>query len=291
LLHNLAAAATVGTLAPEAFTVSSALCPGGSGVRSAGAACVRRACSQVSRWCVAGTLAMGVHTAWGLQLPNEALPEEVPPAVPQVRSPITPWQYVVLHHSATPGGNAKAFHAMHRRKGWESLGYHFVITNGRGGEDGGLEVGDRWREQKHGAHAGALPYGDELARNAYNEFGIGICLVGNFELRAPTPAQVQTLGRLLRRLRDAYGVQPESVMGHRHVRSTACPGRHFPWQAVLAELGLSPRARRVPEARRVAATLERCTWCLRAGPPATAEVAAAAGPPVTPRVLQSPLPP
>ena len=41
------------------------------------------------------------------------------------------WRYVVLHHSATDSGSAAEFDKLHRRRGWDELGYHFVITNGK----------------------------------------------------------------------------------------------------------------------------------------------------------------
>ena len=37
------------------------------------------------------------------------------------------WTTIVLHHSATPSGNASLFDKFHRGKGWDELGYHFVI--------------------------------------------------------------------------------------------------------------------------------------------------------------------
>jgi N-acetyl-anhydromuramyl-L-alanine amidase AmpD len=178
--------------------------------------------------------------------------------------PRNSWRYIVIHHSATPTGNAVTFDAMHRRKGWDGVAYHFVIDNGKGGADGRLEVTHRWRDQKHGAHAGPLPPGayasGEDARNDFNEFGIGICLVGNFEKKPPTRAQMQTLARLVARLRSLYDVPAENVVGHRHVRSTACPGRLFPWRTLFAMLELPAPAHL---ARRPAlATTELCRWCL-----------------------------
>ncbi len=69
-----------------------------------------------------------------------AIPAEPAPAV----SDRTPWRYIVIHHSATPSGNARSFDRMHRGKGWDGVAYHFVIDNGKGGPDGRLEVTHRW---------------------------------------------------------------------------------------------------------------------------------------------------
>lgn len=189
-------------------------------------------------------------------IPGAEQPETPAPAA----APGGYWRYILVHHSASPSGNAASFDRMHRSKGWDGVGYHFVITNGKGGPDGGLQVSARWWSQKHGAHAGGLPGGvDPEARNDYNEFGIGVCLVGNFEQRAPSRKQLQTLARLIKRLRALYGIPEEAVMGHRHVKSTACPGRHFPWRTLYAMMALP-----VPQhlhRRSAALTYERCNWC------------------------------
>jgi N-acetyl-anhydromuramyl-L-alanine amidase AmpD len=133
------------------------------------------------------------------------------------------WQYIVVHHSATPTGNAAEFDREHRRKGWDELGYHFVIDNGLGGPDGRIETGSRWTAQKHGAHTGGTP------NNEYNDRGIGICLVGNFEETRPTAAQLDSLRRLVLHLARLYGIPSSHVIGHRDAPNakTLCPGRYM----------------------------------------------------------------
>ena len=131
-----------------------------------------------------------------------------------------PWRWIVIHHSATENGCADSFDKMHRGKGWDELGYHFVICNGNGGPDGQVQVGSRWLKQKWGAHAGGTP------DNAYNNYGIGICLVGEFTSRPPTEAQLSSLRRLVSFLAERYNVDPACVIGHRDApgTKTECPG-------------------------------------------------------------------
>jgi len=131
------------------------------------------------------------------------------------------WRYIVIHHSAGDNGNARMFDAAHRRRGWDELGYHFVINNGKGGPDGYIEAGSRWKKQKWGAHCGGTP------NNEYNNYGIGICLVGDFRHGMPTPAQLASLRRLVYHLVARYHIPPESVVGHRQCpnANTQCPGK------------------------------------------------------------------
>lgn len=171
------------------------------------------------------------------------------------------WKYIIIHHSASTSGNAAIFDSEHRRKGWDGLAYHFVINNGHGNPDGYLEVSPRWKFQKHGAHAGALPkHASADHRNGYNEFGIGICLVGNFQKSKPTENQLQVLAQLIQDLRTEFDIPADHVLGHGTVKGTACPGGSFPWRALYAMMDLpAPRHLHRHGAN---LTVARCPWCL-----------------------------
>ncbi len=151
------------------------------------------------------------------------VPQEVPEESPGAWAPAVyprPWRWIVIHHSATDAGSAELFDRMHRAKGWDELGYHFVITNGNGASDGLVQVGPRWIKQKWGAHCGGTP------NNDYNNYGIGICLVGDFTNSLPSQAQLQSLLRLVSYLSRRYEIDPSCVIGHRDApnASTECPG-------------------------------------------------------------------
>ena len=103
-----------------------------------------------------------------------------------------PWRYIVLHHSASASGNYDQIDGEHRKLlGIDGCGYHFVIGNGTGSDDGQIEVSQRWKSQKQGAHT----------RNARtydaDEYGIGICLVGDFDKQPPSARQLAATQRLI----------------------------------------------------------------------------------------------
>lgn len=131
------------------------------------------------------------------------------------------WRYIVIHHSATEGGSAAEFARVQQRdRHWDELGYHFVIGNGKGCPDGKVEVGSRWPAQKWGAHCGGTP------NNEYNNVGIGICLVGDFRRRMPTPQQLESLRQLTTFLARRYQIPPGRILGHGQApgAATECPG-------------------------------------------------------------------
>ncbi|MBL9085701.1 MAG: N-acetylmuramoyl-L-alanine amidase, partial [Planctomycetia bacterium] len=134
-----------------------------------------------------------------------------------------PWTAIVVHHSATRRGSVALFDTQHRAKGWGGVGYAFVIGNGTDTGDGEIEVTFRWREQRDGVHA-----------KGWDDVSIGICLVGNYEETPPTPAQREALVRLVRHLRRRFSIPAERVVAHQKLNPTACPGRLFPMQDVVA---------------------------------------------------------
>lgn len=131
------------------------------------------------------------------------------------------WDAIVVHHSATDRGGAVTFDRAHRGRGWDELGYHFVIGNGTDTGDGVIEVGSRWHTQKHGAHC-------KTPDNHYNDHGIGICLVGDFTKRPPTRRQMESLIRLTAFLSRECRISGNRITTHKDVtRRTECPGRMF----------------------------------------------------------------
>lgn len=171
-----------------------------------------------------------------------------PKPVPVVRAPSVPgepgwmpaggisnrWECIIIHHSDTPMGSAASFDSAHRQRGWDELGYHFVIDNGSGGPDGRVEVGSRWDTQKHGAHC-------KVPGNYYNEHGIGICLVGDFERSYPTSKQMESLRKLVTFLMVHGKIPASHILGHREANgnNTKCPGRNFSMDQFRSAMGAS----------------------------------------------------
>jgi len=135
---------------------------------------------------------------------------------------------VIVHCSDSSFGNAATIAGWHvlpppRGRGWDAIGYHYVILNGRLSPfkmnsyfDGHLETGrplddDRDMElDEKGAHA----FGYNMA--------VGICLIGLSGTF--TEAQIRTLHHLITRLRNQFG--EINIMQHSDVdkRKPHCAG-------------------------------------------------------------------
>ena len=160
-----------------------------------------------------------------LLIPNAA---PIVPVVPLY--PSKKWKYIIIHHSATDEGSSFDFDRYHLSRGWEGVGYHFVIDNGtKGKQDGQIEVSPRWLKQKNGSHCKA---------SEMNNQAIGICLVGNFNTEAVSKKQLDSLTYLVGLLRKYYKIPLARVLGHGQVSGakTACPGTKFPWKELRLRL-------------------------------------------------------
>ena len=125
---------------------------------------------------------------------------------------------VIIHSSATqPKMNigAKEIRQWHLKRGWQDIGYHFVIRRNGEIEDGRDLDSDGDIFEEIGAHT-----------VGYNKNSIGICLVGGVDAKLKaqnnfTDEQWRSLRNLLKVIKIDYrGV---SIHGHNEFANTACP--------------------------------------------------------------------
>lgn len=137
---------------------------------------------------------------------------------------------LIIHHSAGASGDIATFTAMHQARGFTKIGYHQVIGNGRGIDDGVIATG-----RPH-AQVGAGVFENNSGK-------LQVCVIGNFERHdagytgPPTRKQMYALGHWLHVNGRRYQVADyRKVQGHREVavkgHATACPGSEMPLRAV-----------------------------------------------------------
>lgn len=111
---------------------------------------------------------------------------------------------IVIHCSDTPNGRpdtAEDIHRWHQEKGWDGIGYHYVIE-----VDGQVRNGRPHYWQ--GSHVAG-----------HNRNSLGICLVGRDQFN---DAQWVSLQSLVRALDSQY--EGATVLGHRDLDSEkTCP--------------------------------------------------------------------
>lgn len=125
-------------------------------------------------------------------------------------------EFLIIHHGGgsdadpladTSHHTAKMMEEWHLAKGWEGLGYQFVIHKN----------GDVWRgrpEHYHGSHT-----------TTHNKKSIGICLAGNFDATLPTKAQEDSLRSILIGLMSTYNIKKDKIVPHRTFANKTCYGK------------------------------------------------------------------
>lgn len=115
-------------------------------------------------------------------------------------------EYIIWHCSDSDFGCANVIDLWHRGRGFDEIGYHAVICNGKPflsegyheHLDGQIEMGRLW--SKSGAHAKGL-----------NQDAMGLCLIGKhkFTIKQITSAYAMTKLWMAR-----YGIPIDNVIGH-----------------------------------------------------------------------------
>lgn len=132
------------------------------------------------------------------------------------------WKGIVVHHSGSVVGSAESVTRNHQDMGLRGLGYHFVVTNGKGGPNGQIAVGYRWTDQLAGAHTSGID------ADRYNRDYLGVCLIGDGDRRPFTDAQIAAASELVAELARACDLSAQDIVLSRDISPSAGPGRLFP---------------------------------------------------------------
>ncbi len=154
----------------------------------------------------------------------------------QTAEPIDPgrWDSIVIVHSGQPAGAPADIAQEHQSLGYDGLGFHFVIGNGKRMGDGEIHVGYRWLDQQGGADLSGVNSGFNSAK------AIEICLVGDGDRRPFSDEQVYRLAQLVNALSDELAIPSDRVYLHKDLAGTSSPGQFFPraqFEQLLASMG------------------------------------------------------
>jgi len=152
--------------------------------------------------------------------PIDELPEQdiVLEAVDQQQH----WSTIIVHHLGQPAGSPESLDRTHQSAGLSGLGYHFLIGNGNGMDDGDVHVGYRWLDQTPAARP------REVDESQWDVNTISICLVGNGNRRPFSEQQLIHLSHLVQRLQLELSIPPSKVLLAHEIGSLATsPGKYF----------------------------------------------------------------
>ena len=112
------------------------------------------------------------------------------------------WEGIAIHHSASPDVSVNEIDKWHKERGWQGVGYHFVVR-----KNGNIEPGRSL--EKQGAHA-----------KGRNKTHIGVCLTGDFTKDIARLNQICSAVRLINGLMESFDIDKNKVEEHHG----NCPG-------------------------------------------------------------------
>lgn len=143
--------------------------------------------------------------------------------------------HIVIHHSLTADSNTVSWNAIRRyhvnEQGWKDIGYHLGIervADATGTVHLEALVGRPFNED--GAHCSQMEM---------NKVGIGVVLIGNFDLAPPDDELLKFTARHVKGLCELLDIPVDKSHIHMHREFApykSCPGTQFPWDKFIKML-------------------------------------------------------
>lgn len=126
-------------------------------------------------------------------------------------------RFIIVHHTASNRDKTTVAQVNNWHKARDFtlsslgyyVGYHYLIL-------GSGDIVLTRRPEEIGSHI-----------LKQNDGKIGVCLTGNFDIETPSPAQLTSLQGVLERLKLAYNIPDDKILGHRELVATICPGKEL----------------------------------------------------------------
>lgn len=145
----------------------------------------------------------------------------------EIMRPITG---IIIHCSDSAFGDRKQIDTWHKQRGWNGIGYHYVILNGV------TNSGDKYDPAKDGVMQDGRPLESIGAHcQGHNSGTIGICLIGKTKF---TEKQMAKLIWFCGVYMDRFKIPFENVKGHyEYDKGKTCP--NFDMNAFRHKLRIS----------------------------------------------------
>lgn len=133
---------------------------------------------------------------------------------------------IIIHCTDSEWGDVEAVRSWHQSRGWDDIGYHFLIGNAY------PQYENIKQRKPQPDHDGAILEGRKINHIGAHTLGqnldsIGIALVG---VNTFSKAQIVSLVNLLKLLLNRYHLQKKDVYGHYEFDSRkSCPNLDMKW--------------------------------------------------------------
>lgn len=107
------------------------------------------------------------------------------------------WQRLEVFYSRTAAGNVEQIAALRGLESSEDVNFHFLVCNGRGGEDGQIQTTARWSKQWSCVPGGSWYGSNETVR---------VCVIADDAAAGATDCQMKRTAELVEVLARKYAI-------------------------------------------------------------------------------------
>ena len=128
---------------------------------------------------------------------------------------------IVIHCSDSTWGTSEDINRWHLERGWDGIGYHYVITNGR------AKSTDSYKEQDDGLIEKGRPVEKTGAHvRGHNSDSVGVCLIGTHWFTSRQ--HYKSLPTLLATLMYQHKIDADNIFGHYELdKGKTCPNMNI----------------------------------------------------------------
>ncbi|MDO8301638.1 MAG: N-acetylmuramoyl-L-alanine amidase, partial [Sedimentisphaerales bacterium] len=112
------------------------------------------------------------------------------------------WNCIEIYYSRTTGGNLTQLASLSGLTNARDVNFHFVVYNGRGGNEGQIQSTERWLQQ-----FSCIPGGSWYGTGST----IRICIVGDGKKIMPTDCQLKRTAALIEELSRKFNIAPKNI--------------------------------------------------------------------------------
>ena len=105
------------------------------------------------------------------------------------------WVGIDVFYSQTPGGNAQELGLLAGLSDGQASQFHFLVCNGNGADDGGIQASAQWGRQTASGQQGV----------------IRVCVIGDGQTTLATNSQIQRTNALIESLTRSFNISPRQV--------------------------------------------------------------------------------
>jgi hypothetical protein len=127
--------------------------------------------------------------------------------LPPAAQPAGVWKSIEIYYSGTASANSQRLAFLSGLADPDQINCHYVICNGRGGDDGQIQPTEKWQRQQPVTRSRLIPEPQDTS----TEQTIFICVIADKDTAPATKRQIKMAAALVKGLCRKFNISPEAV--------------------------------------------------------------------------------